>query len=99
DNTSDGMETFLPQTLEELEKLQKVSGGIPGLEDVIPTLPEQVDPEKIESQMVREKIITLVDANPNKAALILKDWLLAAAPVKAPGADGSEAGDEKGKLA
>jgi flagellar M-ring protein FliF len=79
DNTTDGVETFLPQTLEELEKMQKGQSSLPGLEDAVPGMPEQVDPEKIESEMVKEKIITLVDANPSKAALILKDWLVAVA--------------------
>ncbi len=96
DNTTDGVDSFLPQTLEELERMQK-GAGLPGLEDAIPSMPEQVDPEKIESQMVREKVITLVDANPTKAALILKDWLAAPASVKAPGADGE--GGDKGQSA
>lgn len=76
DNTSDGVETFLPQTLEELEKLHSGAGSLPGLEDSVPGMVDQIDPEKIESEMVKEKIITLVDANPQKAALILKDWLI-----------------------
>lgn len=75
DNTSDGVETFLPQTLEELERIQK-SSPLSGLEDAVPSMPDQIDPEKIESEMVKEKVITLVDANPQKAALILKDWLV-----------------------
>lgn len=75
DNTSDGVETFLPQTLEELERIQK-SSPLSGLEDAVPTMPDQIDPEKIESEMVKEKVITLVDANPQKAALILRDWIV-----------------------
>ena len=38
----------------------------------MPVLPEKIDPEKVEGEMIKEKIITLVDANPHKAALILK---------------------------
>jgi flagellar M-ring protein FliF len=68
------VDTFLPQTIEELEKLQK-SSNLPVLEDSMPILPESVDPAKIEGEMIKEKIITLVDSNPHKAALILKDWL------------------------
>jgi flagellar M-ring protein FliF len=96
DNTSDGVETFLPQTLEELEKLQGIN-GLPGLEDAVAAMPEQVDPEKIESEMVKEKIVTLVDANPQKAALILKDWLI----LPAAGADKRTTEDlkDKGKSA
>lgn len=80
DNTTEGVETFLPQTLEELEKMQKSTGGIPGLEDAMPAMPDQLDPDKIESEMVKEKVISLVDSNPQKAALILKDWLVAEKP-------------------
>ena len=74
ENTIDSVDSFLPQTLEELEKIQK-NAVLPGLEDSIPMLPDKVDPEKVEGEMIKEKIITLVDGNPHKAALILKDWL------------------------
>jgi flagellar M-ring protein FliF len=97
DNTSDGVETFLPQTLEELEKLQKGTAGLPGLEDAVPGMPEQVDPEKIESEMVKEKVVTLVDANPQKAALILRDWLVV--PAASGGEKKPEEGKDKGKSA
>lgn len=97
DNTSDGVETFLPQTLEELEKLQKGSAGLPGLEDAVPGMPEQVDPEKIESEMVKEKVVTLVDANPQKAALILRDWLII--PASGVSEKKSEDSKDKGKSA
>lgn len=74
ENTIDSVDTFLPQTIEELEKIQKQQ-SLPGLEEVIPTLPDKVDPEKVEGEMIREKIITLIDSNPQKAALILRDWI------------------------
>ncbi len=74
DNTVDSVDTFLPQTIEELEKLQK-GVNLPSIEDTMPVLPEKMDPEKVEGEMIREKIVTLVDSNPHKAALILKDWL------------------------
>ena len=74
DNTIESVDSFLPQTIEELEKIQK-NQALPGLEEVIPVMPDKVDPEKVEGEMIKEKIITLVDSNPHKAALILKDWL------------------------
>lgn len=74
ENTIDSVDTFLPQTIEELERLQK-NATLPGLEETVPVLPDKIDPEKVEGEMIKEKIITLVDANPHKAALILKDWL------------------------
>ena len=71
DNTVESVDTFLPQTIEELERLNK-NPALPGLEEAMPVLPEKIDPVKVEGEMIREKIITLVDANPHKAALILK---------------------------
>lgn len=74
ENTIDSVDTFLPQTIEELERIQK-NQALPGLEESMPTLPENLDPAKVEGEMMKEKIITLVDANPHKAALILREWL------------------------
>jgi len=74
ENTIDSVDTFLPQTIEELERLQK-NASLPGLEESIPVLPEKMDPEKVEGEMIKDKIVTLVDTNPHKAALILRDWL------------------------
>ena len=90
DNTVESVDTFLPQTIEELERLN-ANAALPGLEDAMPVLPEKTDPVKVEGEMIREKIVTLVDANPHKAALILKDWLHADA-AKAKAANGKEAG-------
>jgi len=74
DNTIDSVDSFLPQTIEELERLQK-NAQLPGMEEAVPVMPEQIDPEKVEGEMIKEKIITMVDSNPQKAALILHDWL------------------------
>ena len=74
ENTTESVDSFLPQTIEELEKMQR-NATLPGLEEAVPVLPEKVDPEKVEGEMIKEKIVTMVDANPHKAALILKDWL------------------------
>jgi flagellar M-ring protein FliF len=88
ENTVDSVDSFLPQTIEELERLQK-SAILPGMEETVPELPEQVDPEKVEGEMIKEKIITLVDSNPHKAALILRDWLHVG--------EGKKEGEEGGK--
>jgi flagellar M-ring protein FliF len=74
ENTTDSVETFLPQTIEELEKIQK-SSTLAQLDEVVPDLPDRLDPEKVEGEMIREKIVTLVDNNPQKGALILKEWI------------------------
>ena len=97
ENTVESVDAYLPQTIEELEKLQKNS-ALPGLEEAVPVLPEKMDPEKVEGEMIKEKIITLIDANPHKAALILKDWLHKPATDKGPGAEEKQ-GNGKGKSA
>ena len=99
ENTIDNVDSFLPQTLEELEKMQK-NAMLPGMEDLVPVLPDQIDPEKVEGEMIKEKIVTLVDANPHKAALILRDWLhgearKAAAAAAAAKEDGGGSGKSK----
>ncbi len=96
ENTIDSVDTFLPQTIEELERLQK-NATLPGLEETVPVLPEKMDPEKVEGEMIKEKIVTLVDANPHKAALILKDWLHLGEKLKKEEAAAKAA--EKGKTA
>ncbi len=90
ENTVESVDSFLPQTLEELERLQKNS-NLPNLDDVVPTVPEKLDPEKVEGEMIREKIVTMVDTNPHKAALILKDWLHAPAKTTVGDAKAGEA--------
>jgi len=74
ENTIDSVDTFLPQTIEELEALQK-NAGLPSLEDTVPALSEKIAPEKVEGEMIKEKIISLVDTNPQKAAMVLRDWV------------------------
>jgi len=37
--------------------------------------------------MIKEKIITLVDSNPHKAALILRDWVKGEPKPAAPAAE------------
>jgi flagellar M-ring protein FliF len=90
ENTIDSVDTFLPQTIEELERMQKNS-ILPGMEEAVPALPERMDPEKVEGEMIKEKVITLIDQNPHKAALILRDWL----HDKKKGAEPAPAGDKK----
>lgn len=74
ENTIDSVDTFLPQTIEELERLQK-SQKIMAMDEAIPVIPDKIDPIKVEGEMIKEKVLTLVDSNPHKAALVLKDWV------------------------
>jgi flagellar M-ring protein FliF len=74
ENTIDSVDSFLPQTLEELERMQG-SAQLQGLEEAVPVVNDKLDPEKIEGEMMKEKITSLVESDPHKAALVLRDWL------------------------
>lgn len=76
-STSTKIETVLPRTVEELEQMQEPStNALPGLAN-LPLLEETVDLEKAESELLREKLVSLVDMSPSKAAQIIGDWLAA----------------------
>lgn len=74
ENSVESIEDFLPKTIEELEKIQ-ANQKLPGLEDVLPSMDDKLNPEKIEGNMIREKIIALVEANPGKAAQVVHDMI------------------------
>lgn len=74
ENTVDSVEDFLPQTLEELEKAQTKQVQ-QNLEDILPEIEEKVDPEKVQSEMLKEKVMTLVNDNPHKASQVLHEWV------------------------
>lgn len=74
ENSVESIEDFLPKTIEELEKIQ-ANQRLPGLEDVLPSMEDKLNPEKIEGNMLREKIISLVEANPGKAAQVVHDMI------------------------
>jgi flagellar M-ring protein FliF len=77
ENSVESIEDFLPKTIEELEKIQ-ANQKLPGLEDVLPSIEDKLNPEKIEGNMLREKIISLVEANPGKAAQVVHEMIHAA---------------------
>ena len=74
ENSVESIEDFLPKTIEELEKIQ-ANQRLPGLEDVLPTMEDRLNPEKIEGNMIKEKIISLVEANPAKAAQVIHEMI------------------------
>jgi flagellar M-ring protein FliF len=74
DNTLESIEDFLPKTIEELEKVQ-AGQKLPGLEQVLPDLEEKINPAKIEGKVLREKIISIIESNPGKAAAIIHDMI------------------------
>lgn len=82
ENTMDSVEDFLPKTIEELERAQSAS-KIPGMEDVLPEIEEKVDPEKVQGEMLKEKVLALINDNPHKASQVLREWIHIKAASKA----------------
>jgi flagellar M-ring protein FliF len=74
ENTVESIEDFLPKTIEELEKIQ-ANQQLPGLEDALPTIEDKMNPEKIEGNMIKERIINLVESNPAKAAQVVHEMI------------------------
>lgn len=81
ENTVDSVEAFLPQTIEELEKAQ-ARQVTQALEDILPEFEEKVDPEKVQSEMLKEKVGSLINENPSKASQIVHEWIGEKAPDK-----------------
>ena len=74
DNTIETLDDFLPKTLDELEKIQ-ANQKLPGLEEALPEIEEKVNPAKIEGNMLKEKIVALVEADPAKAAQLVHEMI------------------------
>jgi len=70
DNTVESIDDFLPKTLQELESIQH-NQKLPGLEDALPIIEDGLNPDKIEGNMLREKVLGLIESNPTKAAQVV----------------------------
>lgn len=75
ENTVENMESFLPKTIEEIERMSKEEETLQEVEEVVPVIVDKVDPEKVEGEMIKEKVVTLIEGNPTKAAMILHEWV------------------------
>jgi len=70
------VETILPKTVEEMEQLQNpVTKALPGLAN-LPMLEETMDIDKAENELLKEKIISLINMSPGKAAQVINDWMI-----------------------
>jgi len=75
DSFTDSMEEMLPRTIEELEELQSVDNSLPGLGNVLPMLQESVDPEKAESELLKDRIMNLIARDEEKASSAINMWV------------------------
>ena len=71
----ESVEDMLPKTIEELEDLQKVDNSLPGMGGALPMLEETIDPDKAESELLKERIVNLIQSDNIKAAYALNQWI------------------------
>ena len=76
DSFQDSVEDMLPRTIEELEDLQSVDNTLPGMSNALPVLEESLDPDKAESELLKERIMGIMDADQEKAAGAFSLWLV-----------------------
>lgn len=76
DNFQESVEELLPKTIEELEELQAVDNSLPGMSSALPSLEESIDPDKAESELLKDRILGLIKNNNVKAADALGLWLV-----------------------
>ncbi|MBC7741674.1 MAG: flagellar M-ring protein FliF [Bdellovibrionaceae bacterium] len=75
DSFTDSVEEMLPRTIEELEELHSIDNSLPGLGGMLPILQESVDPEKAESELLKDRIMNLMQKDEEKASSALNMWV------------------------
>ena len=76
DSFQDSVDEMLPRTIEELEELQSVDNTLPGMSSALPVLQESIDPEKAESELLRDRIISVLQKDEEKAANAFGMWMV-----------------------
>lgn len=76
DSFQDSVDEMLPRTIEELEELQSVDNTLPGMSGALPVLQESIDPDKAESELLKDRILTLMQKDQEKAASAFGMWLV-----------------------
>ncbi len=76
DSFHDSIDDMLPKTIEELEELHGVDSALPGMSSAMPILEEPVDPEKAESEILRERIMAIMEEDEEKASGAFSLWLV-----------------------
>ena len=58
------------------EELQAVDNSLPGMSSALPVLEDSLDPAKAESELLKERIMSLIDRDEEKAAGAFSLWLV-----------------------
>lgn len=72
----DSLDEMLPRTIEELEELQGVDNTLPGMTAALPVLEDLVDPDKAESELLKDRILSILEKDDEKASNALSLWLV-----------------------
>lgn len=76
DSFQDSVEDMLPRTIEELEELQSVDNTLPGMTSALPVLEESIDPDKAESELLKDRIMAIMQQDEEKAQNAFGMWLV-----------------------
>lgn len=76
DSFQDSVEDMLPRTIEELEELQSVDSTLPGMSSALPVLEESIDPDKAESELLKDRIMAIMEQDDEKATNAFGMWLI-----------------------
>ncbi len=76
DSFQDSVEDMLPRTIEELEELQSVDNALPGMSSALPVLEESIDPDKAESELLKDRIMAIMENDQEKAQNAFGMWLV-----------------------
>ncbi len=76
DSFQESIDDMLPKTIEELEELQAIDNTLPGMSSALPMLEEAIDPDKAESELLKERIMGFIDRDDKKASDALSLWLI-----------------------
>lgn len=74
DSFQDTVEDMLPRTIEELEELQSADNTLPGMTGALPVLEESIDPNKAESELLKERIMAIVEQDIEKTSAAFNLW-------------------------
>ncbi|MCB0350208.1 MAG: flagellar M-ring protein FliF [Bdellovibrionales bacterium] len=75
DSFQDTVEDMLPRTIEELEELQSADNTLPGMSGALPVLEESIDPSKAESELLKERIMGIIENDIEKSAAAFNMWV------------------------
>ena len=75
DSFQDTVEDMLPRTIEELEELQSADNTLPGMSGALPVLEESIDPSKAESELLKERIMGILENDIEKSAAAFNMWV------------------------